>query len=353
MGNKKDVTGEKYHMLTITGLAPSKREPSGTLVKRVYTVCECGNTNESSYKNLKQGKIKSCGCLNGKDKINIEPFETFNYWTVIREVEKVGKKISFLCRCVCGKEVINSSNALRKGKTISCGCKNPSRKGITYNSTLNDKTRIPEMTLAQLNNRETGDWTITELVLAERNKKLEITRTVKAKCKCGYEKICKLKNISDSKQCAKCANLEILNKLSEEERLIKKRLSAVYSNIKARCNNPNCKSYPDYGAKGIRVEESLNTFGKFYNWAISNEYKPDCGLEIDRIEGTKGYSEDNCRFVSKSENILNCKHINLIIDDVLWIRSDKYSMEEALRKFTCSKNVIQNIRDYKTFMDII
>ena len=353
MGNKKDVTGEKYHMLTITGLAPSKREPSGSLVKRVYTVCECGNTNESNYKNLKQGKIKSCGCLNGKDKITIEPFETFNHWTVLKEVEKVGKKVSFLCRCVCGKEVINSSNALRKGKTVSCGCKNPSKKGMTYNSTLTEKTKVPEMTLEQLNNRETGDWVITELISAERNEKLEIIRTVKAECKCGYEKICKLQNISDSKQCAKCATWEIRNKLSEDERLIKNRLRSIYSNMKSRCTNPNCKSYPDYGAKGIRVEESFNEFSKFYNWALNNGYIPDVGLEIDRRDGTKGYSEDNCRFISKSENILNSKHINLTIDDVLWIRSDDYSIKKALRKFTCSKNVILNIRNFKTFKDII
>ena len=62
MCKRKDVIGEKYNMLTITGDAPSKREPGGVLVRRVYTVCECGGTNESSYKRLKRGIIQSCGC---------------------------------------------------------------------------------------------------------------------------------------------------------------------------------------------------------------------------------------------------------------------------------------------------
>ena len=87
MSKLKDVTGEKYHMLTITGLAPSKREPSGRLIKRVYTICECGRTNESSYKNLKRGLIKSCGCLNENLKTNVEIGDTYGFWVIKEEVE--------------------------------------------------------------------------------------------------------------------------------------------------------------------------------------------------------------------------------------------------------------------------
>ena len=349
MGNKKDVVGEVYNRFTILEMISNKVYGN----RYVKAECSCGIIKEVIYTDLVRGRVKSCGCLNGKDKINIESFEIFNYWTVVKEVEKVNNKTSFLCKCVCGKEAIISSNALRKGKSKSCGCKNSSRRGTTYSSNLNGETKIPEITLEKLNNRETGDWKITELISAERNEKLEIIRTVRAKCKCGYEKICNLRNVSKSKQCVKCATWEIRNKLSEDERLIKSRLKSIYSNMKSRCSNPNCKSYPDYGAKGIRVEESFNEFSKFHNWALNNGYIPDVGLEIDRRDGTKGYSEDNCRFISKSENILNSKYINLTIEDVLWIRSDDYSMKKALRKFTCSKNVILNIRNFKTFKDII
>ena len=38
----------------------------------------------------------------------------------------------------------------------------------------------------------------------------------------------------------------------------------------------------------------------FYNWAKNNGWKP--GLTIDRINNNKGYSPDNCRWVSKKEN---------------------------------------------------
>ena len=107
-----------------------------------------------------------------------------------------------------------------------------------------------------------------------------------------------------------------------------------------------------YAVSRYSIMNAVN-LDEFINQALSNGYKPNIGLEIDRIDGTKDYSVDNCRFVTKSVNILNCKHIKLAPDDVLWIRSDEYSMEETLNKFTCSENVIQNIRDFKTFKDII
>jgi hypothetical protein len=88
------------------------------------------------------------------------------------------------------------------------------------------------------------------------------------------------------------------------------RLNYIYVNMKERCCNPNCKNYKNYGGKGITVcEEWLNkeivskghkmTKGwiAFRDWALSNGYRDD--LTIDRIDATKGYSPDNCRWVSQ------------------------------------------------------
>ena len=345
MGNKKDVVGEVYNRFTIVEMISNKVYGN----RYVKAKCFCGIIKEVIYTDLVRGRVKSCGCLNGKDKINIKSFDIFNYWTVVKEAEKVNNKTSFLCKCVCGKEAVVSSNALRKEKSKSCGCMRKPRKELDKSKIL-----IRPLNIDKINNSNTKTlWTIIEEISAERNEKQEIERTVRVQCKCGYEKTVKLENTRDSKQCSKCANEEIKAQTSDEDRLIMKRLLSMYTNMKSRCNNPKCKSYPDYGAKGIKIEESFSGFRKFYNWAINNGYKPDCGLEIDRRDGTKGYSEDNCRFVSKSENILNCKNINLTPDDVLWIRSEYYSMEEALKRFTCSKNVILNIRNFKTFKDII
>lgn len=42
--------------------------------------------------------------------------------TVIGPAENLGKRTAWRCRCECGRETIVSTNRLRSGHTISCGC---------------------------------------------------------------------------------------------------------------------------------------------------------------------------------------------------------------------------------------
>ncbi|MCF6777856.1 hypothetical protein L3V83_14910 [Thiotrichales bacterium 19X7-9] len=81
-------------------------------------------------------------------------------------------------------------------------------------------------------------------------------------------------------------------------------LYCVWTDIKKRCNNHNSKIYKYYGERGIKVcDEWSNDFKIFYDWSMLNGYKQ--GLEIDRIDNDKGYSPDNCRFVTTSINLRN------------------------------------------------
>lgn len=52
-----------------------------------------------------------------------------------------------------------------------------------------------------------------------------------------------------------------------------------------------------YGGRGIVVcDDWKNNFKAFYDWAMANGYND--GLSIDRIDNDKGYSSDNCRWVT-------------------------------------------------------
>lgn len=86
------------------------------------------------------------------------------------------------------------------------------------------------------------------------------------------------------------------------------RLKTIYSSMIGRCYKKNSGSYNDYGAKGITVcKEWLEDRQKFYDWAIENgfEYIPDDNgrnkLTLDRNDTTKGYSPDNCRWITMIE----------------------------------------------------
>jgi hypothetical protein len=58
---KKDETGNKYGLLTVIE-ETDKRVPSNRCIKW-RCKCECGNIKIVSGHNLRQGTVRSCGCL--------------------------------------------------------------------------------------------------------------------------------------------------------------------------------------------------------------------------------------------------------------------------------------------------
>ena len=81
-----------------------------------------------------------------------------------------------------------------------------------------------------------------------------------------------------------------------------KHLSRKFKEMKRRCYNPKNCAYKYYGAKGIKIcDEWLKDRKSFNLWAIESGYKD--GLTIDRLDPTKGYSPDNCQWVTFSENV--------------------------------------------------
>ncbi len=82
------------------------------------------------------------------------------------------------------------------------------------------------------------------------------------------------------------------------------RLYNIWADMKYRCENENNHDYIRYGAKGITVAKHWSEdFNSFKEWALANGYEED--LTIDRINGRLGYSEDNCRWASRSVQAQN------------------------------------------------
>ena len=77
----------------------------------------------------------------------------------------------------------------------------------------------------------------------------------------------------------------------------KTRLYKIWDSMKYRCSD--CVE-PNYGGKGITIcSEWQDDFQAFYDWAMAHGYEDH--LSIDRIDNSKGYSPDNCRWATVTE----------------------------------------------------
>lgn len=71
--------------------------------------------------------------------------------------------------------------------------------------------------------------------------------------------------------------------------------------MRQRCLNPNARGYNLYGGRGIDIDPRWDNFEAFlYDMGVR---PPDC--QLDRIDPTKGYWPDNCRWLQKEENFRN------------------------------------------------
>ena len=77
------------------------------------------------------------------------------------------------------------------------------------------------------------------------------------------------------------------------------RLYRIWKAMRSRCHNPNATEYDRYGGRGIDICEEWDDYFVFREWSLTHGYADN--LTIDRIDNDKGYSPDNCRWITIKE----------------------------------------------------
>ena len=201
-------------------------------------------------------------------------------------VEKVGsrkKKVYWLCVCACGGDTELSTGCLNSGTVKSCGClrHRPSIRRLDLTGGVFG--RLTVVSESKLTDKKSVRWDCV--------------------CSCGRTAVVCTRDLQSghTKSCG-CFKIDTVTKHG----LTRHPLRSVWKDMKRRCNNTKCRSYTDYGARGITVcKEWQEDLVAFHDWAVTNGWRR--GLRIDRRNNDGNYEPNNCRFISHQENCQNTR----------------------------------------------
>ena len=208
-----DLTGQRFEKLLVLERAekPDNRKTKGAYWK---CRCDCGNIVVFLGQSLRNGDVKSCGCLRQEKKYkqSLDP----SGWvmkehdvpdSLITIIEKTKNKSSdghylWKCKCECGNIFESRISCILNGSTKSCGC----RKGGHF---------------VDLTGQNFGELTAIKLLTKEEcreQNKIIGKRYWLCKCSCGKEVIYDTTTLIGGKaySCG-CKRTRGLRKKEEEE----------------------------------------------------------------------------------------------------------------------------------------
>ena len=230
-------------------------------------------------------KIRHSNCLNEDERIG----KVFGTFQIIDYAYHTSKNKLYKCKCIkCGEERITSYHNILKN---THQCYNIQHIGETID--------------------------VCTIVGAKPKEKYEDVVYI-AKCNiCGHIKYSTYNHLKrDCKDF--CNHITKFNKqIVHGGYWSNKRIRDIFYGMLTRCydEEQTGKQWKNYGGKGITVcEEWRNNPKLFEEWSLKHGYTDT--LTIDRIDANKGYSPENCRWITGAENTSRAASFYITVNDL-------------------------------------
>ncbi|SSY69947.1 Uncharacterised protein [Priestia megaterium] len=279
--------------------------------------CECGEEITTRPDALKAGKTKSCGCIR-KETQKKGPSKdligkTFGKLTVVEYAGSKNLNHMWKCKCECGEETTVRTTYLNNGHTKSCGCL---RKESKFREDLTGQVfgRLTVIEYAGSKGTNYGLW--------------------KCKCECGKETISRLDTLKNG-NAKSCGCLTRNGESSITHGLSKHRLYSIYENMRKRCNDPSHKAYKHYGGRGIKICEAWSNSVEAFIRDMGDSFEE--GLTLERKDVNGNYSPENCKWatmIEQGSNRRNNRHITVF--------GEKMTVIQASRKYNINVSTLRH-----------
>lgn len=196
---------------------------------------------------------------------------------------------------------------------------------------------MARLSLQSLTGKQIGKWSVGELF--QHPKRHE--RMYHCVCECGTEKDVKHDHLVNGKtsSCG-CSWTKHGMSRSKEYR--------VWDAMVRRCHSPSHHAFKDYGARGITV---CDKWKKFEGFIEDMGFQPH-GLSIERINNDLGYSKENCKWATVTEQARNRRATKLDEDKVVQIKillENGISQNKIASQFSVSRSNVGHIAQGTTW----
>lgn len=143
-------------------------------------------------------------------------------------------------------------------------------------------------------------------------------------CSCGATAVVASKYLhSGAKSSCGCKKTDVTHGAARSGRKTAEYL--VWVSMHQRCANPKNKKYADYGGRGIQVCPRWADFAAF---SSDMGPRPSARHSVERSDNSLGYSPQNCRWATATEQASNTRRNVLVV-----VGGERLTVKQAVARF--------------------